>query len=286
MVVFIAVLSGCAATQVVKESDQFAANGIAFSDSIAPLIDESFVLAVNADSMVLAQARENITDSGVRGAQLKQSDKHLETRLKILRDLKRHAYLLRSYFVAIRAITQTDAASGITEATKGLVDQMAKLKPGIAEAAIGEKSVSEFIEPGVKLAVAAYQNKALRQELSERADTIDREIALQEAALTAIYEQMRADKELEILVKVRNPIFSAYTGQGKLPNDWSRQRVDAFKLVISIDSYEDAVKAAKALRQSWQAFAEKRLDSASLLDLTRLTQELVALVKKIKAEHN
>jgi hypothetical protein len=219
----------------------------------------------------------------VRGAKLEQSDKHLETRLKILRDLKRHANLLRSYFIAIKAITQTDAASGITDATKSLVEKMSKLEPKIAEAAIGDTSVADFIEPSVKLAVAGYQNTVLRQELSARANAIDGEIGLQEAALRALYEQMRTDKELEILVEVKNPIFSAYTGAGKLPSNWSKQRVDAFKLIIEIDSYENAVKAAKALRQSWQAFAEDRLDSATLLDLTQLIQEMVALAEKIKA---
>jgi len=285
-VIGIAVLTGCAGTQTINKADQFALNGVAFADSIAPLVDESFVLAVTADSLVLTQARENIPDPEVRGTQLKQSDEQLETRLKILRDLKRHANLLRSYFLAIKAITQTDAASGITDATKGLVEQMSELEPKIAETTIGDTPVSDFIEPGVKLAVAGYQNAVLRQELSARADSIDREIGLQEAALTALYEQMRADKELEILVEVKNPIFRAYTGEGKLPSNWSKQRVDAFKLIIEIDSFENAVKAAKALRQSWQAFAEDRLDSASLLDLTRLVQEMVALAGKIKADQN
>lgn len=280
----IGVLTGCAGTQTINKADQFALNGVAFADSIAPLVDESFVLAVTADSLVLAQARGDIPDTELRGTQLKKSDKHLETRLKILRDLKRHANLLRSYFIAIKAITQTDAASGITDATKGLVEQMSKLEPKIAEATIGDTSVADFIEPSVKLAVAGYQNTVLRRELSARADTIDRELGLQDAALTALYEQMRADKELEILVEVQNPIFRAYTGAGKLPSNWSKQRVDAFKLIIEIDSYETAVKAAKALRQSWQALSEDRLDSATLLDLTQLVQEMVALAKKIKAD--
>jgi hypothetical protein len=283
-VIGIVVLTGCAGTQTINKADQFALNGVAFADSIAPLVDQSFVLAVTADSLVLKRAREDISDSEVRDTQLKRSDEHLETRLKILRDLKRHANLLRSYFIAFKAITQTDAASGITDVTKGLVERMSKLEPKIAEATIGDTPISNFIEPAVKLAVAGYQNTVLRQELSARADTIDREIGLQEAALTALYEQMRADKELEILVEVKNPIFRAYTGSGKLPSNWLKQRIDAFKLIIEIDSYEKAVKATKALRQSWQALAEDRLDSATLLDLTRLVQEMVELAGKIRAD--
>jgi hypothetical protein len=279
----IVVLTGCATTQTVNKADQFAENGVAFADSIAPLANESFVLAVTADSLVIAQDRE-VLNSTERRNILKKSNQHLEERLKILRDLKRHAGLLRSYFIAIKAITQTDAASGITDSTKGLVEQMSKLEPKIAGATIGNAPVSEFIEPGVKLAVAAYQNAVLRRELSERADTIDREIGLQEAVLVALYDQMRADKELEVIVEVKNPIERAYTGEGALsPSTWSKQRVDAFKLIIEIDSYESAVKAAKALRLSWQAFAENRLDSATLLDLTQLVQEMVALAEKIRS---
>lgn len=280
------VFTGCAGTQTINKADQFALNGIAFTDSVAPFVDESFVLAVTADSLVLTQARESILEPGLRGAQLKQSDIHLEKRLKILRDLKRHANLLRFYFISIKAITQTDAATGITDTAKGLVNQMTELDPKIAKAAIGDIPVSDFIEPAVNLAVAGYQNKVLRQELSVRADIIDREIGLQEAALTALYEQMRADKELQISYEVKNPIFRAYTATKKLPGNWTQQRVDAFKLIIEIDSYEKAVKAVQALRQSWQAFAENRLDSATLSDLTRLIQEMVALAGKIRADQN
>jgi hypothetical protein len=279
-------LASCAGTQTINKADQFASNGVAFADSIAPLIDESFVLAVTADTLVLTQARESISDSEVRGTQLKQCDEHLEARLKILRDLKRHANLLRSYFISMKTITQTDAASGITDTTKGLVEKMSELEPKIAEATFGDIQVSDFIEPSVKLAVAGYQNTVLRRELSVRADIIDREIGLQEAALIALYEQMRADKELQISVEVKNPIFQAYTSTGKLPSNWAKQRVDAFKLIIEIDSYEKAVKAVKALRQSWQAFAEDRLDSATLSDLTKLIQEMVALAEKTKAQQN
>ena len=82
--------------------------------------------------------------------------------------------------MAIKAITQTDAASGITDATKGLVEQMSKLEPKIGEATIGDTPVADFIEPSVKLAVAAHQNAVLRKELSARADIIDREIGLQD----------------------------------------------------------------------------------------------------------
>ena len=275
-------LSGCATTQTINQANQFAENGVAFTDSIAPLVDKSFILAVTADSLVLAENRETF-DKTERRNSLKNSNKHLEERLKILRDLKEHANLLRSYFLAIKAITQTDAASGITDATKGLVERMSKLEPKISEATIGDTPVSDFIEPGVKLAVASYQNAVLRRELSMRADTIDREIGLQEAALSALYEQMRADRELEIIVEVKNPIERAYTSDGKLPSNWSSQRIEAFKLSIDIDSYEKAVKAAKALRQSWQALAEKRLDSATLLDLAQLVQEMVSLAEKIRS---
>ncbi len=276
------VLIGCATSLTVTKANQFAESGVAFADSIAPLVDESFVLAVTADSLQLAQIREGLDHEG-RSRELSDSDKHLEERLRILRDLKRHANLLRSYFLAIKAITQTDAASGITESTKGLVERMAELEPRIAKATIGDTPVSEFIEPGVKLVVAGYQNAVLRSELTESADMIDRELGLQEAALTALYDQMRADKELEIMVTVRNPIFRAYTGDIALPNNWSQQRIDAFKLVIEIESYQKAVNAAATLRQSWRAFTENRLDPETLILLLQDVQEMVALAQKIKS---
>lgn len=137
--------------------------------------------------------------------------------------------------------------------------------------------------PWVKLGVAAYQNAVLRRELEERGEAVERELELQRAALTAISEQMLADKDLQIQVEDRNPLFADYLGEGTLPSNWSERRITAFRRTAEFESLNAAAKAAGNLHESWIAFVENRLDASSLLLLIRDIEELVQLAEKIRA---
>ena len=278
--VTLVVLPACSAVDKVGKADSLANAGIAFSDAVPAFIDESFVLAVTADSLTLMQTRPDLTEDE-RSIGLQASDDALAARLTILRDLKRHALLLRSYFMAIKAITQSDAASGITEQTKTIVARLGELSPTIRDASIGGAPISDFIGPAVNIVVASYQNAVLRRELEERADTIERELALQQAALTAMRDQMIADKDLQVQIEERNPIFLTFVGNDPLPRNWSDQRVAAFKRTIGFESYDAAAKAAGDLHDSWIAFAEDRLDEGTLLLLIHDVEALVQLSEKI-----
>ena len=115
-------LSACSVTSKVAPADAFANAGIAYADAVPSVYDESFVLAVTADSLVLDQTRGDLPPE-VRANTLSLHDRPLEKRLKLLRRLKRHALALRAYFIAFKSITQSDAAAGITEATQGLLSR-------------------------------------------------------------------------------------------------------------------------------------------------------------------
>ena len=215
--VFTLVISGCSAGRTIESAGRFATAGIAYTDSIPAVIDESFELAVMANSLTLSQTRENRPGKLERANLLAQHDEELEVRLALLRDLKRHAKLLRSYFIALRSITQTDAAAGITEATQSLVDRMTELRPEIAEASVGGISISDLIAPAVELAVGAYQGAVLESELEERGPVIERELELQRAVLKAISEQMISDRDLQLQVEERNPLVIEFARPIHLP---------------------------------------------------------------------
>jgi len=51
--------AGCAG-QRIENAGRLADAGVAFADSVPAVIDESFVLAVTADSLTIAKARENL----------------------------------------------------------------------------------------------------------------------------------------------------------------------------------------------------------------------------------
>jgi len=274
------VLAGCS-SQRIENAGRLADAGVAFADSVPAVIDESFVLAVTADSLTIAKARENLPQAD-RLETLKTSDDALTARLAILLDLKHHAQLLRSYFIALGALAQSDAATGITGSTQNIVNRLSDLGLKIGDAQIGPAKVSDLIEPTVNFAVAAYQNIALRRELEERGHAIERELALQQAVLAALTDQMMADKALQIRVENRNPLVFEYAGDGALPRDWNARRIAAFRQTINLQSLDVAAKAADNLHQSWIAFVEDRLDDGSFLRLLKDVDELVAEAEKLR----
>ncbi len=276
-------LPACSATSKVDKADSLASAGINFAESLPAFIDESFALAVAANSLTLKLARDPLTE-GERIDRLQANDVVLTERLAILRDLKRHAQLLRSYFIAVRAITQTDAASGLTDQTGNIVTRLGELSPAIRDASIGGTAIDDLVEPAVELAVASYQNAVLKRELEARAETIERELALQQALLSALREQMIANRDLQVQIEERNPLFEEFVTSNDLPDDWSDRRLAAFERTISFESYDVAAKAASDLHQNWIAFAEDRLDESALLLLVQDIEMLVALNEKFASE--
>lgn len=276
-------LAGCGATATINQAGHFADAGIAYADAVPAFYDESFVYAATANSLILAQTRDDLP-AAERGETLGTHDAELSERLTILRDLKAHAATLRAYFIALKALAQTDAGGEISDATQGLVDRLGKLSPTISGANIGGTPIADFIQPAVSLAVAAYQSAALRHEVEERGAAIERELALQEAAVAAIGEQMLADWDLQVQIEQRNPLTRAFISDAPLPGNWSDRRIELLRLSANIDSFNAASKAADSLHQSWIAFAEGRLGEDGLLLLLRDVEELVQLATKLKAQ--
>ncbi|MFO0996421.1 MAG: hypothetical protein U1F33_07015 [Alphaproteobacteria bacterium] len=275
-----AAISACAPAHTSETADHFADAGIAYTEAVPAVIDESFQLSVSVDSLQLQQAKPDI-DRAARGARLKESDRLLEARLKILRDLKRHVALLRSYFGALKSLSASDATPGLVGTTNSLVDRMAELKPAIADASFAGRPVKSLVNPAVTLAVGAYQNAALRDELTSHGAAVERELDLERAALTAIGQQMTADLDLLVQIRERNPITEAYLRDGPLPSDWSARRMAAFQTTIRSDNLDAARKAAATLHDSWVAFAEGRLGEGGVTLLLRDVASLKALVDEL-----
>jgi hypothetical protein len=273
-------LAGCA-TQRIEKAGRVADAGIAFADAVPAVMDESFVLSVAANSSVLASAHSGLTPER-RQADLMAHDKALREQLPILRDLKNHARLLRSYFIALGAIARSDAPAGISAATGKIVSELSNAGVSLSAKKVGGVAISDVIQPAIDFAVAAYQNAILRNELEERGHVIERELELQRAALALLGDQMQADGEARIEHELWNPVFTEYVGAAPLPSDWTARRVAAYQQTVDLESLHKAVAAAEKLHASWIAFAEDRLDEADLLQLLKDVEELVILADQMQ----
>ncbi len=277
------IVSGCAANQArVEKGGNFATAGIAYVDGLPAVFDESFELSVAANTHQLLLGRDVLTEDD-RERELAESDELLEERLSLLRDLRRHSLLLRSYFISLKALTSNDNATGINSAADGVIASLAKLRPGIEDKTIGDAKVSELIGPVVSLVVGAYQNSALKNELAARGPVIERELALQKEVINALVDDMTDNAQLIIQIEQLNPIFEEYVTAANVSAYWNNKRVAAYKQTVSLETYDDIKKAAANMHSAWTALVERRESEGSLNLLIEDIEQFLAVVRKFKS---
>ena len=274
-------LSGCASVRM-NQFARFAELGSAYSEAITGITKEAGNVAIDADSAALIKARENIPINE-RGKTILAHNKLLGERIELLRDLRRHAQLLRSYFWALAALAKSNEPSGIGEASEDVVKSLGKMSDRIKNAKVGALPVSDFVGPVVKITVAQFQSAALEKELRVRAPIIEREIDLQQAALQAIAGQMRTDLEVlqarEEALEVVDPFRAA---KDSLPSDWNKRRRELLNAHISLDSVDAVVALARNLKLSFLALVENRLDPADFGILFKDINEILTLIEDIQ----
>jgi len=280
----LSVLSACATSTVrVNNAATFASAGIAYVDAIPAVLDESFELSVTANSLTLSLARDDLPED-IRSSRLLDNDSLLEDRLKLLRDIKQHSLMLRSYFISLRALTSSENATGISTATSNLVGRLGELRPEIASATIGDASPQDLVGPAVNLAVGLFQNAALRAELEAHGEAIERELALQESVLNTLVQDMTANADLVIQIEDRNPVFEDFVTSGSLSATWNDRRIAAFRRTVELDSLADIQRAAANMHDTWMAFVENRADDGALNLLLQDIEQLLAAARLFRSD--
>jgi len=128
-------LSGCASAKI-NQFSRFAELGSAYSEAVTGLTKEAGNVAIDADSAALIKGREHQSREE-RGKTIIEHNKLLGERIWLLRDLRRHTQLLRSYFLALAALAKSDEPSGIGTAAEDVVNSLGKMSERINQAKAG-----------------------------------------------------------------------------------------------------------------------------------------------------
>jgi hypothetical protein len=276
----LALLAACG-TAPPSQFAEFAKLGTALTDTTPPLLNAAFSEAVTADTIVLTQSRETLTDAGTRLDMLETSNDLLRQRLVIYGDLTRHSQLLRSYFVTLGLLADASGDSGLGEGAKTIVDQLGALHPKLKGASVGDVAVADFVKEAAPAAIGAFRSIALKRELEARSAAISNELDLQQAVLTAIAEQMRADIRLRLQKENREQIETPFMEPGALPSDWKDRRLKSLQTPITLAAVDAAARAAENLRLSFIALCEGGGAGASLTQLLQDVSDAVALVEAL-----
>jgi hypothetical protein len=266
-----------------NQFDSFAQAGVKFADALPPVLDDSFQYAVETDSLVLIESREGLNTSEERLVAIETSNENLSERVMLINDLKRHARLLRSYFIALKALAQSERASGISDVTKGLVDSLKKIDKRILSTSIGGIDVNNLVGKATKVSVATFQSAALNRELKLHAEIIEREVSIQQAVLSVLRDAMKGDKNARNAFTDREKIIRPFVVDKNLPKNWSALRLEVLKKKIEFSSMNAALDAAQALRLNFIALSENRLSDDSITVLMQDIDRILIFTENVSS---
>lgn len=278
-------LSSCAGAQRIDYATQFANQGVKFTHALPAFYDEYFRLAINADSATLITAREL---SGAKPDRLQERLKNADDDLKrtnaIIRGLKEHAELLHEYFQEIQKLTDENVGSGVGESTATLVNGILMVSGDLATEIPFGVPVDKIARPAGNFIVVSLKNHALKRELEDHGETIDRELAIQEAILNKLGRNMVVDSEEWMNGAFIKPVYEQFRNKSEpLGRRWYWKRARYLTNASVIESTQQAEEAMKEMRKAWRELALGGPDGSTVARLVRHVQATIALVDALKA---
>lgn len=272
-------LSGCASR--VNQFQKFGEAGQTYADTMNKLLDASGGVSIDASSAFLINQRSIPGDAGELN-KLKESDKQMEERVQILNAIAEHNRLLSTYFEALAGLAGSNAGTEIATGTTGIVNELSKLNPRISKATLGEAPIGSLVGPATKLVVASFQQAALERELKRNAQTIERELELQVAAMQAVATIWKSDQET-IIAGNKKINQEQFLKDNALPGNWAANRKAILTASTSTKLADSASEAAKNLKEAFVKLAENKVDVVDipvLVNDLKKVLELIDLVKK------
>lgn len=281
--VAVALLLGCVTTACaarVTQFGDFAQAGLTYVKASEVVIDEAGTASIRANNVTLVRSRPAIAPDK-RLDEINTHNELLKKRLAILQDIRRHGRLLQSYFQALADLAGSDAPQTAAAAAEGVFASLSKLSPAIRTAKVGTASVADLIPAVTKPIVASFKVRALEQELKLRSEVIANEIALQEAAFTAIGQVLATDLKVQLNTFETDQVNNPFAADGALPGNWTGNREQLLKMTATAASTGAAASAARNLRASFESLVSNRFDRAALDSLLLDISAMLDIATKI-----
>jgi len=265
-------LSGCDSERL-KEFSSLAAAGSAYaavSPSFAAQLG-SAQITINNDQAVIAHA--NPIDPATAKHNIRQQDADLKAYLSTLDRLNAQAALLGAYFDAMAQLANSKNTDQIVTSANGLIAQINKVNDSVAQSKLSNsptaKSIEDLVGQAAGLVVTHFQVKALDNNLEANAKTIDRALALQEAAIRAMQLQFSLALAGDDAFREETQVISPYVSTKDLPKSWASDRTAYIQSSVSMASADAAEAAITKLRVAFQEVVQNKgsqVDFNGILD--------------------
>jgi hypothetical protein len=275
-------LSACAGPQT-KDFAEFASSGIRFTEQTPRVYDYAFKQEVNADSAKLIGDREQAMALGVSGDKLaetlKERDGLFLRRLEQFNLMKKHAILMRSYFVALAKLASDQDAEQAGAGAANIANQMETLVPQLKQITVLKTSISDLFQPVTQIAVGALSNQYLKENLEQHGQTLWNAIELQRDMFILLLK-IEQEQDQKAWYQRENVVLAKPLTNLKddLPANWSEQRLALLTVSPAETPLSAAIQATEELQQNLRSLA---LDQGNTID--RLERSIIWINALIEA---
>lgn len=278
-------VSSCAGAQRVDYASEFATEGVKLATTLPGFYDQYFKLAINADSATLLTRREQPSVTPERLQQdLSNADADLKRTGALVGGLKEHATLLGNYFAEIRKLTDGNVGEGTGTATADLVERIEKVRGDFGRDPFGIP-VDQVAKPVGDFVVVALKNQALKRELQDHGETIDRELAVQEVILSKLGQSMIGNSEAWMTGALINPVYEQFRDKSKsVGTGWYKKRETYLTDTSAIKSAQQAELAMNELRIAWRELAGGGPQGSTVERLIGHVEATIAMINALNAD--
>lgn len=241
-----------------------ASAGAAYGRATDKLIGAAEETSLDADSARLLSEAQGLSRDDRRAL----LEKHAAAAdlISELEKLRKHSRLLTRYFEALGSLADDAVDTEAANQINGIAGSLNSAGQALSGSKILSSAETDLISGAARLTVRAVRTGALSRELAARADTIDRELRIQQAFLAALRRKVQADlASIAALGRERDVTRPFLEGSIADQRAWIDLRRSYILAPRSVEALSDASEAASKLRSAWAAFVEGRTDESALL---------------------
>ena len=246
----------------------FAKAGVAYSESLDRALTAAERSAVDASSWRLL-ADDQL--SNVDLAALEAANAQDTARAEQLDRLRTHSGLLARYLKAVAALADSDLPEEAIKQVGSLWNSTAALGQALIGSAV--LPPAKIVTKPLERLVDQAMHKRVRAHLAEHAESLHRELILQEAVLSTLAAAVSHERQLAQQAALQHSVVLPLLDEAPVdePERWVEQRRIWLLADDEPRELRDARRAAHALRIAFEALVEGRLDSSAA---ARLEAEL------------
>ena len=271
-------LVGCRSTEEYK---RLATAGSAYSNGLSILLDSAGDIKVDTTSEQLLQD-DRITPQDIEHYQAR-SEQDVR-RLRVLSQLKEHNKLLNQYFLKLNELASSDSPQRTSDEIGGIITNINTIGTSLrGSGLIPSPSIFQGL---ARLIVSSKIKGDLREELDQRADTINEELYTQEILLKLLSQSMMTDLTIIKQSQETRTVIRPYIQENPIAAEtqWIADRREVLKMNITIAELQNAENAAASFRAIFTDFVEGDLNIDRLNYLLTEIESFLSLAEAVKNE--